>query len=466
MKTTVANERIHDMYRPLTERRMDYTEVERLLTPEAAQSQAGRCMNCGIPFCHGSGCPLANVIPEFNEAVANDRMLDAYRILSETSFFPEFTSRVCPALCEGSCVHGIADEAVMIRQIEKRVIDTAYENDWVQPVIPLKRNGGKVAVIGAGPAGLAAAEALNRAGFTVTVYEANRKAGGLMRYGIPDFKLAKKIIERRIGIMEKSGISFVMETRIGKDISCEYLKRRYDALVLATGTPVARDLPLEGRDLNGIHFALELLRNQNRINSGEDMEYKVNARGKRVLVIGGGDTGSDCVGTSLRQGAASVLQIEIMPRPPEWRSPSTPWPDWPYLLRTSSSHMEGGERRWNLATQKFTGENGRVTGVEVSEADWEFSPSGRPLKPHIHAEKTEFIPADLILLAMGFTGAGVPGKEQLFDLKLTRRNGFIPAPEQGIFAVGDCKNGASLVVRAIADGKAVAEQVSRYPAKK
>ncbi len=454
--------RIQDIYRPVEQRRRDFQEVERQLSGDELRSQARRCMGCGIPFCHGNGCPLGNVIPEINAAAASGDWELAWNILSETSFFPEFTSRVCPALCEGSCTGGIGDEPVMVRQIEKAVVENAFRNNWVRPPAPVGRNGHRVAVIGAGPAGLAAAVALNLRGFEVTVYEANREIGGLLRYGIPDFKLEKKVIDRRRKLLEAAGIRFVTGTRIGSDISAAYLAGRNDAVVLAIGTPAARDLKLPGRELAGIHFALEFLQGQNRVNSGELTASPVSARGRRVVVIGGGDTGSDCVGTAIRQGAAGVLQIEIMPKPPETRSPSTPWPDWPYLLRTSSSHREGGERRWNVVTKRFLGDDGRVTGLEIAEAAWEFSPVGRPLKFSEVPGSEGVIEADLVLLAMGFVGVPAEGVAAELGLAVDSRGRVASAPERGIFAVGDTANGASLVVRAIADGKKVADRVCEF----
>lgn len=451
--------RIHDVYRPCEERKQDFAEVERHLSAKEILDQASRCQDCGIPFCHGAGCPLGNVIPEFNAAVARGEMKLAYQILSETSFFPEFTSRVCPALCEGSCTCGINDEPVMIRQCEKRIIETAFERGWVRPVLPQRRNGKRVSVIGSGPSGLYVAEALNRAGFEVTVYEANHHIGGLLRYGIPDFKLDKRVLERRQALMMEAGIRFMTDTRIGVDVSADYLRRGTDAVVLAIGTPSARDLTIPGRELDGIHFALEFLQGQNRVNGKEISSVPVSATGKRVLVIGGGDTGSDCVGTSIRQGAASVRQVEIMPRPPELRSASTPWPQWPYQLRTSSSHKEGCEREWNVASAKFLGENGHVTGVEVNEVAWETSPEGRPLRFTTVPGTTRVLEADLVLLAMGFTGVPQEGLVDSLGLVRTKRQTLIEDPQRRIFVTGDCANGATLVVRAMADAKKCAARV-------
>lgn len=456
------NRRIQDIYRPVDQRRRDFDEVERALSFDELKGQAGRCMNCGIPFCHGAGCPLGNVIPEINAAVAAGNWEAAWDILSSTSFFPEFTSRVCPALCEGSCTDGIDGEPVMVRQLEKAVVEAAFRNGFVKPPKPQSRSGKSVAVIGGGPAGLAAATALNLAGHTVTVYEKNAAPGGLLRYGIPDFKLSKKMIDRRIALMEEAGIRFECGTEVGRDISGGYLARRHDATVLTIGTPQARDLAVPGREASGIHFALEFLQGQNRVLGRECAALPVNAAGKRVVVIGGGDTGSDCVGTSVRQGAASILQIEIMPKPPETRSPSTPWPQWPYLLRTSSSHREGGERRWNLATKRFCVEGGRVAGLEAVTVEWEFSPLGRPLTFRELPDSAEFIPADLVLLAMGFTGVAAEGVAAELGLAVDARGRVQPAPERGIFAAGDSASGASLVVRAIADGKRVAQAVDAY----
>ena len=456
------NRRIQDIYRPVDQRRRDFDEVERALSFDELKGQAGRCMNCGIPFCHGAGCPLGNVIPEINAAVAAGNWEAAWNILSSTSFFPEFTSRVCPALCEGSCTDGIDGEPVMVRQLEKAVVEAAFRNGFVKPPNPQSRSGQCVAVIGGGPAGLAAATALNLDGHTVTVYEKNAAPGGLLRYGIPDFKLSKKMIDRRIALMEEAGIRFECGTEVGRDISGGYLARRHDATVLTIGTPQARDLAVPGREASGIHFALEFLQGQNRVLGRECAALPVNAAGKRVVVIGGGDTGSDCVGTSVRQGAASILQIEIMPKPPETRSPSTPWPQWPYLLRTSSSHREGGERRWNLATKRFCVEGGRVAGLEAVTVEWEFSPLGRPLTFRELPDSAEFIPADLVLLAMGFTGVAAEGVAAELGLAVDARGRVQPAPERGIFAAGDSASGASLVVRAIADGKRVAQAVDAY----
>ena len=458
MQTT----RIHNIYRPADERRHDFAEVERRLSMEEVQSQMRRCHNCGIPFCHGAGCPLGNLVPDFNEAAAAGDWRKAYSILSLTSFFPEFTCRVCPALCEGSCCCGVDGEAVMVRQCEKLIIETAFENGWVKPAIPEKRNGRKVAVVGSGPSGLFAAEALNRDGFTVEVFEARPRAGGMLRYGIPDFKLDKRVIDRRLEIMRQEGIVFTTDTAIGQDISGKYLMRNFDAVVLAIGTPSPRDLPIPGRELGGIHFALEFLRGQNMANSGELAAPPVSATGKDVLVIGGGDTGSDCVGTAIRQGARSIRQIEIMPQPPEQRSPSTPWPQWPWLLRTSSSHLEGCIREWNIASDRFIGKDGHVAGVETHRVQWEFSQNGKPLRPSPVEGSSRTIQADLVLLAMGFTGVPSTGLVSEMELRQTPRTALLPSPERNIYVVGDCANGPSLVVRAMADARRVVSEIAAH----
>ena len=470
--------RIHDIYRPVDERKADYNEVERRLEPAVIREQVSRCMNCGQAFCHGFGCPLGNLVPDQNRAVAqgNDKL--AYELLSLNSDFPEFTARICPAICESCCVHQLDEESVMVRQSEKHIIETAFANGWVVPHPPEKENGKSVAVIGAGPAGLSAAVTLRRRGYAVTVYEREQNIGGLLRYGIPCFKLDKSIIDRRRKILEAEGIRFVTGVEIGTDITADYLARSNDAVVVAIGTPAARDLKIPGRDLKGIHLALELLGTQNKLLTGEvpgvtsrrgaDQSAVTeprregtpgtlpNARGKRVLVIGGGDTGSDCVGTSIRQGAISVTQIEIMPQPPETRSPSTPWPMWPYELRTSSSHKEGCTRRWDLNSIQFLGKDGHVTGVEVETVQWETTPEGRPLKFAPVPGTKEVIEADLVLLAMGFTGVPTdhPIVQQL-ALAQTPRTALVSDPARNVFCVGDCANGASLVVRAIASGKTV-----------
>ena len=477
-------QRTHDIYRPAEERVRDWREVERVLSAEELREQTARCKDCGQPFCHAWGCPLGNLVPDQNRAVAQGDWRRAWELLSANSDFPEFTSRVCPALCEASCVHGLDEEAVTVRQSEKRIVETAFAEGWVRPRPPAKENGKRAAVVGAGPAGLSAAVTLRRRGWAVTVYEKRADVGGLLRYGIPCFKLDKALVARRRAILEAEGVRFVTGVEVGRDVSAEWLAARNDAVVVAIGTPAARDLPIPGRDLAGIHLALDLLEGQNRFLAGELPAPPVDAKGKRVLVIGGGDTGSDCVGTARRQGAASVAQIEIMPKPPETRDASTPWPLWPYALRTSSSHLEGCERRWNLNSLRFVGgeaadeghksqvtshksdlrpatcdagaERRHVCGVEVETVEWEFSPEGRPAKFRAVPGTKETIEADLVLLAMGFTG--VPKDSPLaaqLGLSFTPRGALVPDPARNVFCVGDCASGASLVVRAIASGKAI-----------
>ena len=455
----------------MEERKNDWKEVECALSDAELKEQTSRCMNCGQPFCHAYGCPLGNLVPDQNRAVAQGDFKRAYDLLSAHSDFPEFTSRICPALCEASCVHQLDEEAVMVRQSEKRIIETAFANGWVVPRPPRQENGKRVAVIGAGPSGLSAAVTLRRRGWTVTVYEREKNIGGLLRYGIPYFKLDKSLIDRRRAILEAEGIRFVTGVNIGTDVTADYLAKSNDAVVVAIGTPAARDLKIPGRELRGIHLALEYLGGQNRALGGEIASNPINANGKHVLVIGGGDTGSDCVGTAIRQGAASVTQIEIMPKPPEERSASTPWPLWPYQLRTSSSHKEGCERRWNLNSLRFTGRaacpqaaarrvednapyEDVVAGVEVETVEWDFSPEGRPLKFAPKLGTKEILKADLVFLAMGFTGVP-PDNPIVAQLKLaqTPRTALISDPARNICCVGDCASGASLVVRALASGK-------------
>ena len=455
-------DRIRDIYRPAMERSCDFCEVERPLTTREISEQSERCMACGIPFCHGTGCPLGNVIPEMNAAVHEGKWRTAYEILSETSSFPEFTSRVCPALCEGSCVHAINDEAVMIRQIEKAIIETAFAHGWPAPCKNLQPTGKRVAVIGSGPAGLGVADALSKRGHGVTVFEKNAFPGGLLRYGIPDFKLEKQVIDRRIAIMEANGVHFECNTAIGEEVSAEYLNKRFDAVVIAIGTPIPRNLNVPGRELANIHFALDFLGGQNRAVSGECTDLPISATAKNVVVIGGGDTGSDCVGTAIRQRASSIIQLELLPQPPEKRSRSTPWPDWPYLLRTSSSHKEGGERRWSTATKQFIGDNGKVTAIETVRLEWELSPLGRPVKFQEIPESNEIIPADLVLLAMGFTGVPADGIAAQLNLQISQRGALSAAHDRGIFVCGDAAHGPSLVVRALADAGKTARLVDAY----
>lgn len=427
-------------YRPIHDRVRDFGEVEQTLNTSERRLQASRCMDCGVPFCHWA-CPLGNRPPEFQDAVYKGKWREAYEILSMTNDFPEFTGRICPALCEKSCVLKlVADAPVTVREDEAAVIETAFREGFVVPQ-PVAHGRQRVAVIGSGPAGLAAANQLNRRGYNVTVYERRAAVGGLLRYGIPNFKLNKAIIDRRIDVMRAEGVAF----EVNADIDVEHLPEGFDAYAVCTGTPQARDLDIPGRDLHGIHFALELLGQQNEVLAGRQVADadRITARGKRVLVIGGGDTGSDCIGTCIRQGAVEVTQIEIMPKPPVGSNPATPWPQWPQVLRTSSSHEEGCTRRWCLSSTRFVGTDGHVSAVEVEEVEWIPNPDGgRPsMKP---TGRKETINADLVLLAMGFLR---PQQPEL--------------PENA-FVAGDAATGASLVVRCIAGGRKVAERIDNY----
>lgn len=428
-------------YRPINDRIHDFSEVEQTLNSNDRRQQASRCMDCGVPFCHWA-CPLGNKPPEWNDALHKGDWELAYRLLNATNDFPEFTGRVCPALCEKACVLNLMDHTPTTnRENEAAITEHAFQEDFVRVETP-ERNGKTVAVIGAGPAGLAAANQLNRKGYTVTVFEKNEAAGGLLRYGIPNFKLAKNVIDRRIKLLEGEGITFCY----GQTIDTAQLPDGFDAYVLATGTPTARDLKIPGRELKGVYFALEMLSQQNRVLAG--MEFKkdelVNAKGKDVLVIGGGDTGSDCIGTAHRQGCKSVTQIEIMPKPvagPE--DPKNPWPEYPRTLKTTSSHEEGCVRRWNINSLEFLGKDGKLTGVRVQEITWKPNPDGgRPLMEPVG--KPEVIKADMVLLAMGFLK---PQHTEYAD---------------NVFLAGDTANGASLVVRAMADAHRIAEKVDKY----
>ncbi len=427
-------------YRPVHDRISDFGEVEQTLNTSDRKLQASRCMDCGVPFCHWA-CPLGNRPPEFQDAIYKGNWEEAYQILTRTNDFPEFTGRICPALCEKSCVLKLSmDAPVTIREDEAAVIESAFREGYVQPK-QYKRNGKKVAVIGSGPAGLTAANQLNKRGYEVTVFEKLEYIGGLLRFGIPNFKLHKPIIDRRVKLMEEEGITF----KVNQDINPAQLPEGFDAYCICTGTPQARDLKIPGRDLKGVYFALDMLAQQNRVLAGQTFskDERVTANGKHVLVIGGGDTGSDCIGTSNRQGALSVTQIEIMPKPPVGNNPATPWPQWPVVLKTSSSHEEGCTRRWCLTSNKFIGKDGKLTGVEVEEVEWIPSPDGgRPTMKT--TGKKEVIKADMVLLAMGFLRPEVPEH---------------PA---NVFYAGDAATGASLVVRCIAGGRKAAADIDQF----
>lgn len=454
-------------YRPISDRVRDYSEVEQTLNPEDRRLQASRCMECGVPFCHWS-CPLGNKQPEWQDRLYKNDIKGAYELLTATDDFPEFTGRVCPALCEKGCVLNKIHEPVTVRENECAIVERAFAEGYVTPRVPAGRTGKKVAVIGSGPAGLACANQLNRRGHSVTVFEKNEAAGGLLRFGIPDFKLNKSVIDRRIALMEEEGVEFRYGVEVGKDIAADEILRDFDAVCVAIGSGVPRDLRVEGRDLKGVHFALELLQQQNRVNAGVEIPKgeRISAKGKHVLVIGGGDTGSDCVGTANRQGALSVTQIEIMPKPPVGENPDTPWPYWPVILKTSSSHEEGCERRWLLDTRAIKGEDGKVTEVEVEEVEWQKDPETGRMNL-IHTGKTDTIKAGLVLLAMGFTNPVQEGLlEQLGVEKDGRKNVKVDARQQSsvdkVFAAGDAATGASLVVRCIASGRKAAEGIQQY----
>ena len=429
-------------YRPIHDRIHDFGEVEQTLNTRERRQQASRCMDCGVPFCHWA-CPLGNKPPEWNDALYRGDWELAYQLLSSTNPFPEFTGRVCPALCEKACVLNlILYEPTTNREDEASIAEAAFREGFMPLRMP-ERNGKKVAVIGAGPAGLAAADRLNQMGYRVTVFEKNEAAGGLLRYGIPNFKLGKVIIDRRLRLLEQEGIEF----RYGEEVHCDAaFASQYDAVVIATGTPTARDLNVPGRDLKGVHFALELLSQQNRVLAGHEYskQERITAKGKDVLVIGGGDTGSDCIGTAHRQGCRSVTQIEILPRPVDGPDdPKNPWPNYPRTFKTTSSHEEGCTRRWNINTLEFLGKDGQLTGVKVQEIDWVPNPAGgRPTM--VEKGEPEIIKAEMVLLAMGFL------------------NPQHPQYPENVFVCGDAANGASLVVRAMASGIETAEKIDNY----
>ena len=437
--------RVEAGYRPLHDRVKDFSEVEQTLNTSDRRRQASRCMDCGVPFCHWA-CPLGNKAPEWNDALYKGEWEEAYKRLNDTNDFPEFTGRIYPALCEKACVLNLTDHAPTTnRENECAITEAAWRENYIKPQ-QYERNGMKVAVIGAGPAGLVAANRLNKMGYTVTVYDKNEAAGGLLRYGIPNFKLNKLIIDRRIELLVKEGITF----EYGQEIDVKNLPGGFDAYVISTGTPTARDLNAPGRELKGVHLALELLSQQNRVLAGMEFSKadRVTAKGKDVLVIGGGDTGSDCIGTSHRQGCKSVTQIEIMPKPVEGPDdPQNPWPNWPRTLKTTSSHEEGCTRRWNINTLEFLGKDGKLTGVRVQPIDWKPNPEGgRPIM--VEAGEPEVIKCEICFLAMGF-------------LKPQQ-----PEFAQNVFVCGDAANGASLVVRAMASGRDTAKRVDEFLKKK
>jgi glutamate synthase (NADPH/NADH) small chain len=452
--------------RPLHERICDHSEVEQVLNSEDRMLQASRCMDCGIPFCHWS-CPVDNLIPEWNDLLYKGDWKGAYMRLIATNNFPEFTGRICPASCEHACVLNINQEPVTIRENEVAIVEKAFSEGYIKPVPPKIRTGKKVAVIGSGPSGMAAADLLNKAGHMVTLFEKDEKAGGLLRYGIPDFKLSKATIDRRLDLMMKEGLIIRTGINAGKDISGRELLEQFDAICIAVGAAHPRNLIAEGRELKGIYYAMDFLTLQNRVNAGHitASDNPINAEGKKVLVIGGGDTGSDCVGTAIRQKAVSVTQIEILPKPPMTRADDNPWPYFGKVLKTSTSHEEGCERFWSLSTVKFIGEDNQLTGVEVEDVEWKFVEGRYTME--ITQGTHRKIDADLVLLAMGFVHPVLDGLLSELELELDlKRNIKVDKNQltnrQKVFAAGDSVNGASLVVNAIASGRKVAKEIDRF----
>lgn len=453
-------------YRPIDQRVKDYDEINIPLLPDDIKSQAARCMDCGVPFCHGSGCPLKNYIPDFNELVYQDKWAQACDMLHSTNNFPEITGRVCPAPCEAACTLAINNEPTLIRHIEFQIVEKGFENGWIKPLPAKVQTGKKIAVIGSGPAGLAAAQQLARAGHSVTVFEKNEKPGGLMRYGIPDFKLAKSVIDRRLEQLIAEGVQFQTGLDVGHDVSLAYLNKKFDAVCLTMGACQPRDLKIPGRELANIHFAMDFLSLQNKKCSGESInkEKDINAKGKIVVVIGGGDTGSDCVGTAKRQGAKDIYQFEILPKPPEDRPDDTPWPNWPRIMRTSSSHQEGCNRQWSISTKEFTGKDNKLSKLNCCKVEWKSVDGKWQLN---ELPDTEFtVDADLVLLAMGFVHVTHEGIVQDCGVELDQRGNIktdnFMTTVPGIFSAGDTVMGASLIVRAIDQGRKAAANIDKW----
>ena len=453
-------------YRPVEERVQDWQQVMLPWPVEVLRRQGARCMDCGIPFCH-QGCPLGNIIPDWNDLVYRDRWRDAIERLHATNNFPEFTGTACPAPCEGSCVLGINNDPVTIKAIELAIIDHAFEAGWIRPEPPATRSGKKVAVVGSGPAGLAAAQQLNRAGHWVTVFERADRIGGLLRYGIPEFKLEKRVLDRRLDVMAQEEIQFRVNANIGVTVAIDELRREFDAILLAGGATTPRDLALPGRELRGIHFAMEYLTLQNRRCEGEIIpdEAFITANGKRVVIIGGGDTGSDCLGTAHRHGALSVHQFELLPQPPDTRAPDNPWPQWPVIFRTSSAHQEGGIREYAVSTTRFSGENGQVKKLHAHRVEAATENGRMAFRP---IPGTEFeLEVDLVLLAMGFLGPERNGLLSDLGVRLTDRgnvwrDGNWMTSVPGVFTAGDMQRGQSLIVWAIAEGRSAARGIDHY----
>lgn len=468
-KTTgfMEYKRMDESYAPVEDRIKNYKEFTQPLKEEEVKTQGARCMDCGIPFCH-SGCPLGNLIPDFNDAVYRGKWEKAARILHSTNNFPEFTGRLCPAPCEEACVLGINEDPVSIENIEKNIVETAFKQGWVKAQPPLTRTDKKIAIVGSGPAGLAAAQQLNRAGHNITVFERDEKPGGLLRYGIPDFKMEKHIIDRRLEVLENEGIIFKTGINVGVDIKADELQQDFDAILLCGGATIRRNLPIPGSDLNGVVQAMEFLPQNNRRVDGLSFKgEELLATDKDVIVIGGGDTGSDCIGTSIRHGAKSVNNFEIMPMATTERPEHQPWPFWPMRLRTSTSHKEGAERFFSISTKEFKGDaNGNLTGLITTEVEWEFKPGQRPSLKEIKGTEKEW-KCDLALLALGFTGSETTIADQL-GIKLDGRTN-IKASENdyktnvaGVFAAGDQRRGQSLIVWAISEGRQAAHHVDKY----
>lgn len=455
--------------RPVSERVKDFHEFYQEFPPEKLKLQAARCMDCGVPFCQSdTGCPVHNLIPDWNDLIFQDRWKDALTRLHLTNNFPEFTGRLCPAPCESSCVLGIIDQPVAIRNIEQSIIDRGFKEGWVVPLPPKVKLDQKVAIIGSGPAGLAAAQQLCREGYRVTLFEKADRVGGLLRYGIPDFKMEKSVLDLRLDQMLAEGVNFVTHTEIGKDMPVSELKKNFDAVCVTIGAMKTRDLPVPGRDLKGIYFAMDYLTQSNKIVAGDKIasEQIISAKGKRVVIIGGGDTGSDCLGTAHRQGAKSIHQFEILPQPPETRPSSTPWPYWPMVLRSSHAHEEGCDRKWNVLTRSFSGEIGVVKKLHTAKVELKINSNGQSQFVEIPGAEEE-MDVDLVLLAMGFIHPIHEGLVKDLKLKLNSRGNIqvdenFMTSEPGIFAGGDAVRGASLIVWAIAEGRKAAAGIERY----
>ena len=459
--------RIKQPYRPVEERIQDWNQVMQAWPVEPLKKQASRCMDCGIPFCH-EGCPLGNLIPDWNDLVYRDQWMEAIKRLHATNNFPEFTGTLCPAPCEGSCVLGINDDAVTIKAVELTIIDKAWENGWIKPEVAEVKTGKKIAIVGSGPAGLAAAQQLARAGHDVTLFERDDRIGGLLRYGIPEFKMEKKRLDRRLEQMESEGVIFKTNAHVGKNVSIKYLKKEFDALLLTGGATDARDLPAEGRELNGIHQAMEFLPMQNKLCEGDDKpDNFISAEGKHVVIIGGGDTGADCLGTVNRQGCKSVHQLEIMAKPPNMRAEENPWPEWPRIFRTSAAHEEGVERVYAVSTKKFVDDGqGNVKALELVEVEMK-NVDGRISFEEVKGSE-HTIDCDLALLAMGFLGPEKPGMLEQLGVELDGRGNVVADKKtwmtsvKGVFTAGDMQRGQSLIVWAIAEGRSAAAGVDEY----